>query len=59
MQDDLDLSTLQAVRLKGRPSPADVSGATGHSDVDTAGKLQALADPGYLVEKNQAAGRAD
>jgi hypothetical protein len=53
MPHDFDLSTLQAVRLKGRASPADVSGATGHSDEDTASQLQALAHAGFLVEKNE------
>jgi pyruvate,orthophosphate dikinase len=51
--DDFDLSTLMAVRLKGRCAPADVSGATGASEEDTAAKMGALVDAGLLVEKNE------
>jgi DNA-binding MarR family transcriptional regulator len=48
-----DLPTLQAVRLKGRPSPADVAGATGASEADATAALQALASSGHVVEKNE------
>ena len=52
MPEPLDLPTLQAVRLKGRATPTDAAGATGRSEAETASALQALADAGLLVEKN-------
>ncbi len=48
-----DLNVLMAVRLKGRPSPADVAGATGHDEAATLATLQELAGAGLLVEKNE------
>jgi DNA-binding MarR family transcriptional regulator len=48
-----DLSTLQAVRLKGRPSPADVAGATGASEADATAALNALVEEGNVIEKNE------
>lgn len=48
-----ELSVLQAVRLKGRPTPADVAGFVGGSEPDATSELDALAMKGLVVEKNR------
>jgi hypothetical protein len=44
---------MQAVRLKGRPSLADVAGVTGTSERDATAALRALVDAGHVIEKNE------
>lgn len=53
MLGELDLSTMQAVRLKGRPLPADVASAANASQTEVEGRLTELVCQGLLVEKNQ------
>jgi DNA-binding MarR family transcriptional regulator len=53
MTDDTHLSTLQAVRLKGRPTPADVAGATGGDEATAKAAIDELVGKGLLVEKNE------
>ena len=47
-----ELAVLRAVRLKGRPSPADVAGATGITEQEAEAALGSLAGSGSLKEAN-------
>jgi hypothetical protein len=49
----MNLSVMQAVRLKGRPSPADVAVATGTDEAEARSTLDELVSKGLLVEKNE------
>jgi hypothetical protein len=52
MLNDMALAVLRAVRMKGRPTSANIAGATGAAEADSTAALIALAGAGHLVEKN-------
>jgi hypothetical protein len=47
-----EIAVLQAVRLKGRPGPADVAAATGSAEAEVAAALDSLVSAGACKEMN-------